>query len=117
MVAFVGIYAISRSAFDLCFLTGFGVMGYVFRKADIPLVPVILGMLLGPEMEKNLRHVMQINDGNWLMLWHSGLATGLWIIALAGLILPWIIGPALRSRMRRSADWAICGPVPGAAPA
>lgn len=104
MVAFVGIYAISRSVFDLCFMIGFGVIGYVFRKADIPLVPIILGMLLGPEMEKNLRHVMQINDGNWLMLWDSGLATGLWATALAGLILPLIIGPALRSRMRRVAD-------------
>ena len=104
MVAFVGVYAISRSVFDLCFMIGFGVMGYVFRKAEIPLVPVILGMLLGPEMEKNLRHVMQINDGDWLMLWHSGLSIGLWAIALAGLILPLIIGPALRARMRRTAD-------------
>lgn len=104
MVAFVGIYAISRSAFDLCFMIAFGVMGYVFRKAEIPLVPIILGMLLGPEMEKNLRHVMQIYDGDWTMLWSSGLSITLWCIALAGIILPLIIGPILRVRMRRTAD-------------
>jgi putative tricarboxylic transport membrane protein len=104
MVAFVGIYAISRSAFDLCFMIAFGVMGYIFRKAEIPLVPIILGMLLGPEMEKNLRHVMQIYDGNWLMLWDSGLSISLWGIALAGLILPAIMGPIMRTRMRRTAD-------------
>jgi putative tricarboxylic transport membrane protein len=104
MVAFVGVYAISRSAFDLCFMIAFGVMGYIFRKAEIPLVPIILGMLLGPEMEKNLRHVMQIHDGDWTMLWDSSLSIGLWCIALAGLILPAIIGPILRVRMRRTAD-------------
>ena len=104
MVAFVGVYAISRSAFDLCFMIAFGVMGYIFRKAEIPLVPIILGMLLGPEMEKNLRHVMQIHDGDWTMLWDSSLSVGLWCIALAGLILPAIIGPILRVRMRRTAD-------------
>ena len=104
MVAFVGIYSISHSAFDLCFMVAFGVLGYILRKADIPLVPIILGMLLGPEMEKNLRHVMQINDGDWLALWNSPLSITLWIIALLGLLLPIILGPLLRARMRRTAD-------------
>ena len=101
MVAFVGVYAISRSVFDLCFMVAFGVIGYIFRKAEIPLVPIILGMLLGPEMEKNLRHVMQIHDGDWTMLWESSLSIGLWCIAVAGLVIPVIIGPIMRARMSR----------------
>ncbi|GGO75962.1 tripartite tricarboxylate transporter TctA [Marinobacterium nitratireducens] len=102
MVAFVGVYSISHSAFDLFFMVAFGVLGYIFRKADIPLVPVILGMLLGPEMEKNLRHVLQIHDGDWTMLWDSGLSLGLWGVALAGLVLPVLLGARLRRRMRPS---------------
>ncbi|WP_027967284.1 tripartite tricarboxylate transporter permease [Halomonas halocynthiae] len=100
MVAFVGIYSISNTTFDLYFMVAFGVLGYVLRKLEIPLVPVILGLLLGPEMEKNLRHALDISDGDWMVLWDSGLAIGLWVFAAIGLILPTIVGPVLRRRMR-----------------
>src|SRR5690606_13613758 len=99
MVAFVGIYSISNTTIDLYFMVAFGVAGYLLRKLEIPLVPVILGLLLGPEMEKNLRHAMDISDGDWMVLWSSGLSIGLWAFAIAGLILPYIVGPILRRRM------------------
>ena len=44
MVGFLGIYAISHSVFDIYMMVGFGVGGYLLRKVDIPLVPVILGV-------------------------------------------------------------------------
>ena len=100
MVAFVGIYSISNSTFDLYFMVAFGVAGYFFRKLEIPLVPIILGLLLGPEMEKNLRHALDISDGDWTVLWGSGLAMGLWLLAIAGLVLPYLVGPVLRRRMK-----------------
>ncbi|MCB2135605.1 MAG: tripartite tricarboxylate transporter permease, partial [Rhodobacteraceae bacterium] len=50
MISFVGIYSLSGSYFDLVLMIGFGVMGYAFRKMDIPTVPVILGILLGYQM-------------------------------------------------------------------
>ncbi len=104
MIAFVGIYSISNTIFDLYFMVAFGVGGYLLRKLEIPLVPIILGLLLGPEMEKNLRHAMDISDGDWTILWNSGLAIGLWVFAGLGLILPYIIGPILRSRMKAAPD-------------
>ncbi|MDN3648440.1 tripartite tricarboxylate transporter permease [Reinekea marina] len=99
MVAFVGIYSISHSPFDLKFMVAFGVAGYILRKLDIPLVPIILGMLLGPEMEKNLSHAMVVSDGNWLVFWQSPLAISIWMIAAAGLILPMIFGRRIRKKM------------------
>ncbi|NRB57678.1 MAG: tripartite tricarboxylate transporter permease, partial [Salinicola sp.] len=54
----------------------------------------------GPEMEKNLRHAMQISDGDWSILWSSGLSIGLWAVAIIGLLLPVIVGPILRRRMQ-----------------
>jgi putative tricarboxylic transport membrane protein len=99
MVAFVGIYSISHSTFDLYFMVAFGVAGYFLRKLEIPLVPIILGLLLGPEMEKNLGHALVLSDGDWSVLWASPLAMGLWIVAGLGLILPYLIGPLLRRRM------------------
>ncbi|MCM2971227.1 tripartite tricarboxylate transporter permease [Larsenimonas suaedae] len=101
LVAIVGIYSISHSAFDLYFMVAFGVLGYVFRKIDIPLVPIILGLLLGPEMEKNLRHAMMLSDGDWTVLWSSGLSIGIWAIAIAGLVLPYLLGPLLRRKMHK----------------
>lgn len=106
MVAFVGIYSISNTTFDLYFMVAFGLLGYILRKLEVPLVPVILGLLLGPEMEKNLRHAMDISDGDWTVLWSSGLAIGLWAFAIVGLVLPYIVGPILRKRMQVKADAA-----------
>ncbi|PTY37553.1 tripartite tricarboxylate transporter TctA [Saccharospirillum sp. MSK14-1] len=102
MVAFVGIYSISHSTFDLYFMVAFGIAGYLLRKLEIPLVPIILGLLLGPEMEKNLGHAMVLSDGDWSILWGSPLAAGLWILAALGLVLPYLVGPILRRRMRQS---------------
>ncbi|WP_108125675.1 tripartite tricarboxylate transporter permease [Saccharospirillum mangrovi] len=102
MVAFVGIYSISHATFDLYFMVAFGVFGYLLRKLEIPLVPIILGMLLGPEMEKNLSHAMVLSDGDWSILWGSPLAAGLWTLAVLGLVLPYLVGPMLRRRMRES---------------
>jgi len=86
MVAFVGIYSISHSTFDLYFMIVFGVGGFILRKLEIPMVPIILGLLLGPEMEKNLGHALILSDGDWMMLWSSPLAIGLWLVAGLGLV-------------------------------
>jgi putative tricarboxylic transport membrane protein len=102
LIASVGIYAVSHSALDLYFMVGFGVAGYIFRKVDIPLVPIILGMLLGPEMEKSLRHTLVLSDGDWTALFNSGLSIGLWTVAILGLVLPIIVGPIVRAKMAKS---------------
>jgi putative tricarboxylic transport membrane protein len=99
MISFVGIYGISGSTFDLTMMIGFGVLGWVLRKLDVPLVPIILGILLGNEMEVNLRRAMTISDGDWTILVGSPLAIGLWIIAIVGFVLPILMGRRMRKRM------------------
>lgn len=88
MISFVGIYSLSGSYFDLVLMIAFGVMGYVFRKLEIPTVPVILGILLGNQMEDNLRRAMVLSDGDWTFLFSSAIANGLWIAAVLGFIAP-----------------------------
>jgi putative tricarboxylic transport membrane protein len=97
MISFVGIYGISGSIFDLMVMIGFGVLGWVLRKLDVPLVPVILGLLLGAQMEKNLRRAMTISDGELSALVSSPLAIGLWSMAIIGFILPMILGRFVRA--------------------
>lgn len=88
MISFVGIYSISGSSFDLLLMILFGVLGFVFRKLDVPTVPIILGILLGNEMEDALRRAMVISDGNLTYLWSSPIAIGLWVAAVLGFVAP-----------------------------
>ncbi len=102
MVSFVGIYGISGSSFDLLVMVAFGVLGWVLRKLDVPLVPVILGTLLGNEMEVNLRRAVTISDGDYTVLLGSPLAIGLWTVALVGFVLPIVAGRFIRGGLGRA---------------
>ncbi|MDH4571956.1 tripartite tricarboxylate transporter permease [Salinicola acroporae] len=93
LVAFVGVYSLNNSAFDLYVMLAFGVLGYVLRKLDIPSVPVVLGLLLGGQMEFNLRRAMSISGGDWSILVSSGISIGIYAFAAAlmaaGLLFAW----------------------------
>ena len=88
MISFVGIYSLSGSYFDLLLMIAFGMLGYILRKLDIPTVPVILGILLGGNMEDALRRAMVISDGEWEFLFSTPIAIGLWIAAIGGFVAP-----------------------------
>ena len=104
MISFVGIYGISGSTFDLLVMIGFGVMGWVLRKLDVPLVPVILGTLLGNTMENNLRRAVTISNGDYWTLVHSPLSIALWSVAIIGFILPLFVGRVVKARMHARRD-------------
>ncbi len=96
MVSFGGIYSLSGSGYDLVLMIVFGLFGYLFRKLDVPTVPIILGILLGNNMEDSLRRAMVISDGDWTYLFSSGICIGLWIAAVAGFIAPVFLKNVLR---------------------
>ncbi|MDF1585674.1 tripartite tricarboxylate transporter permease [Marinimicrococcus flavescens] len=79
MASFVGVYSISHSPFDLYMMIGFGVFGYVLRKLEISLVPVVLGLLLGEAMEFNLRRALSISNGDWTYLVSSPIANTIYV--------------------------------------
>ena len=96
MVSFAGIYSLSGSAFDLILMIIFGLLGYVCRKIDVPTVPIILGILLGNEMEDALRDAMVISNGDYSYLFSSGISVGLWAAAVVGFVLPIFLRPFLK---------------------
>ena len=104
MISFVGIYGISGSTFDLMVMILFGVLGWVLRKLDVPLVPVILGVLLGNQMEVNLRREMTISNGDWSALLDSPLSIALWTVAVLGFLLPIVAGRYFRPKMADSTE-------------
>jgi len=104
MISFVGIYGISGSPFELLMMVGFGLLGWVLRKLDVPLVPVILGTLLGNEMEVNFRRAVEISNGDYSVLVGSPLAIGLWTVAIVGFVLPIVVGGRIKRRMHMARD-------------
>ncbi len=88
-LSFVAVYAVNQSAFDLVLMAAFGVLGFVMRRGGFPLAPVILGLVLGPLMEKNLRRALALSAGDWSVMFSSGLAVSLWALATAALVVPW----------------------------
>lgn len=96
MVSTTGIFALTGSYFDLLMLIGFGVLGYFLRKLDVPTVPVILGILLGGNMEDALRRAMTLSDGDAMYLFSSPIAIGLWVAAIAGFVAPMFLRGILK---------------------
>jgi putative tricarboxylic transport membrane protein len=97
-VSFVGVFSISNSTFDLELMILFGVLGYLLRKLDVSLVPLVLGLLLGGDMERNLRRAMSISDGDWSILLASPISITLYL--LTTLFLGLSVWFALRERRR-----------------
>ncbi len=95
-LAFVAVYAVNQSGLDLVLMTGFGVLGWLMRKLDYPLAPVILGLVLGPIMERSLRRAMALSGGDWGGLFESPIALALWLLAAASLAAPWVLSRLVR---------------------
>lgn len=91
LFATLGTIAVNPSAVELGMLTVFGVMGYFMRLYGYPIAPVIVGCILGPMSEQQLRRALAIAQGDPMTLVQSPLAAILLALALAALILPAVL--------------------------
>ncbi|WP_298937634.1 tripartite tricarboxylate transporter permease [uncultured Ruegeria sp.] len=65
----IGTFALQASVFDLMVMFGFGLIGILFRAANYPLSPIVIGIILGPILENNLRRALLISrEGYWIFL-------------------------------------------------
>ncbi|CAN0602222.1 unnamed protein product, partial [Ectocarpus sp. 12 AP-2014] len=94
----VGVYVINGRAVDLWIMLGAGVAGYFLEKVNVPLAPIILGMILGPMAEQSVRRALLIARGDATELFTRPLSATLAIATL--LVLVWPIAKALRQRKR-----------------
>ncbi|WP_414474524.1 tripartite tricarboxylate transporter permease [Microvirga sp. M2] len=73
----IGIFAINNNVLELYLCLFFGVLGYVFRKIDVPLAPLVLAVVLGDLMEQSFRQAMTISGGSLGIFLGSWLTMGL----------------------------------------
>ena len=86
--ATVGAYGMRQSAFDLVLLYGIGVFGVLMRRFDFPTAPVVVGMILGPLAEAQLRNAVSIGEGSAMVFLQRPMSLGLLILVLAIIVLP-----------------------------
>jgi putative tricarboxylic transport membrane protein len=89
--ATVGAYGMRQSAFDLVLLYGIGVLGVVMRRFDFPTAPVVVGMILGPLAEAQLRNAVSIGEGSFAVFVQRPMSLALIVVVLAVLIAPRVI--------------------------
>src|SRR3989440_430376 len=92
----IGVYTVSNSPAAVLLAAFFGALGYVFTRLECEAAPMILGFVLGPLMEENLRRAMRISSGDPMIFVERPISLGLLIAALALCVL--VALPAIRSK-------------------
>ena len=77
----IGVYSINNNVFDVYVTAGSGIAGYVFARCGMEPAPLLLGFILGPMMEENLRRALLLSRGDWSTFLSRPLSAGLLIAA------------------------------------
>ena len=78
----IGLYTLNNNNFDVFMAAGFGLLGYVFYKLGCEPAPLLLGFILGPMMEENLRRALLLSRGDWTTFATRPLSASLLVAAL-----------------------------------
>jgi len=92
----IGIYSLSNSSFDIYLAVLFGFLGYVFVKLACEPAPLLLGFILGPMMEENLRRAMLLSRGDPTVFFTHPISLGL--LVTAAILLLVVVSPAIRKK-------------------
>ena len=103
----IGAYSVNNSIFDVGITIAFGFLGYLMRKLDFEPAPLVLAMILGPQLEASLRRSLIYSRGDLGVFFERPIAATLMALALLMLL-----SPVLRWTLSRK-GWQIVKPVPG----
>jgi putative tricarboxylic transport membrane protein len=97
--ATLGVYSLANSLVDVLIMYVIGVVGFFMRRYDFPVGPMILGVILGPMLEKQFRTALQISQGDLTIFITRPISAVLLLAAVAALVLPYL--PRVLGRGRR----------------
>ncbi len=98
----IGAYAVSNRMIDIWYVILFGVVGYVFKKLDYPMAPMVLALVLGDNAESAMRQSLIMSQGSPLIFFDRPIA-GI-VNGLAILFFLWPAVKAIRHRWRKAAN-------------
>ena len=102
-VCAIGAYAVNNRLIDIYYMIIFGVLGYLFKKLDYPLAPMVLALVLGDMAESALRQALLISGGSALVLIKPPIA--LPIMIAAAIIFFWPVIAPLKAKMFGKKAW------------
>lgn len=89
--ATIGVYGMRQSSFDLLLMLAIGWIGVLMRRMDFPIAPIIVGMLLGPMAEKQLRNALSISQGDWLVFITQPISASVLALTALVLLVPYLL--------------------------
>jgi TctA family transporter len=92
----IGVYGTNNNAWDVWMVGIFGFIGYVFHKLGTEPAPLLLGFILGPMMEENLRRALLLSRGDWSVFVTRPISAGLLLGALALLVI--VLLPSVKNK-------------------
>ncbi len=98
----LGSYALAQSMLDVYVALVFGVIGYLFRRFGFAVAPVAIGLILGEMVETNLQNSLKMFDGAWWEIGMQPLAALFLVLAVLGIMQPYIVGWFRRRKAARS---------------
>ena len=98
----IGAYTVHNSTFDVVMMLVFGVVGYVMKKCNYPLAPMVLAIVLGDKAEENFRQSLLASQGSLGIFWSNALVSTIMALGLIALFWPMISNALTRlGRARR----------------
>jgi putative tricarboxylic transport membrane protein len=111
VICAIGAYTVHSAMLDIWFMLGFGVVGYVFKKLDYPLAPMVLALVLGDKAEDSFRQSMLISQGQLSIMFANPLVSSITTLALVMLFWPLISRLLARIRKPKVDEFAAVRPV------
>jgi len=100
MFCAIGVYSTNNNTFDIWMVAIFGFVGYLFIKLGAEPAPLLLGFILGPMMEENLRRAMLLSRGDWSVFVTRPLSAAL--LAVAALLIVIVLLPAVKHKRKEA---------------
>jgi putative tricarboxylic transport membrane protein len=99
VLAVVGTYALSNQWFDVVIMLALGAAGFLMMLASIPVYPAVIGVILGPLLESEMRRALVISGGDWSTFVTRPASAVILSIALIALVLPNVLARLKRRRL------------------
>ncbi|MDH6591364.1 putative tricarboxylic transport membrane protein [Variovorax sp. TBS-050B] len=111
VICAIGAYTVHNAMLDIWFMLGFGVVGYLFKKLDYPLAPLVLALVLGDKAEDSFRQAMLVSQGDVMIMFSNPLVGGITTLALVLLFWPLISKVLAIVKPKKQDEFAVERPV------
>ncbi|BEP50733.1 MULTISPECIES: tripartite tricarboxylate transporter permease [Variovorax] len=111
VICAIGAYTVHNAMLDIWFMLGFGVVGYLFKKLDFPLAPLVLALVLGDKAEDSFRQAMLVSQGDVTIMFSNPLVGGITTLALVLLFWPLISKVLAFVKPKKPDEFAVERPV------